>query len=137
MPQISHVTIGSVGLFGLCASSDLVRHSLQRSMEVAMEPLFGLAFQFLAAGLVHGEFSHGFMRGGRLVRAWSRRSMSMCFSRWLCLVVSFCTEGCDHCVLPGLKGRGGVCVVKREEECEWVLFRAAYTAGRLSRLLGA
>ena len=55
----------------------------------------------------------------------------MCFSRCLCRVISLEIDGWDHWVVPAVNGFLGVDVVNKEDECRWVLFRAAYTAGLL------
>ena len=115
VPHMSHgATCGCAGA-ALCASSDVVRHSLHR-LDVVWEVLFGLAFHCLAAGRVHVWVSHVFMRGGSVVSFRSLRSMVMWLSSRVCRVISLEIDGCDHWVRPGVNGVLGDCEVNIGEE---------------------
>lgn len=100
----------------MCASSDVVLHSLHRAVDAVFEFLLGLAFHCLAAGRLHNWASHVFMRGGSVVSLRSLRRILMWLSSRVCRVMSLEIEGWDHCVRPGAKGVLGNCEVNIGEE---------------------
>ena len=50
-------------------------------------------------------------------------------------MVSLGTEGCDHCVLPAVKGAVGFSDVKWGDECVWLLLRSAYGQNSVAGLI--
>ena len=77
VPQTSHEWGGGWEVVALCASSDVIRHSLHRAVDAVVEFLLGFAVHCLAAGRLHDWASHVFMRGGRVVSLRSLRNMFM------------------------------------------------------------